>query len=96
VVRFNWSKHAMKKGMTTLTSYLDTSQITFPLPTKYSIMCETLKCGSNMIVIMLWTYCASKDFKNSIRGLIILITSSHILLCRKKISTSKGSKFQSC
>jgi hypothetical protein len=95
VVKFNWSKHAMKKGMTTLTSYLDTSQITFPLLTKYSIMCETLKHGSNMI-IMLWAYCASKDFKNSIKGLITLITSSHILLCRKKISTSKRSKFQSC
>jgi hypothetical protein len=51
-----------------------------------------LKCGSNMITIILWACHASKDLKKSKKGLITFITLSHIFLYKSKILASKGSK----
>jgi len=93
ILRFSRSKHMIKRGITTLqASYLNPNQITFPCPTTHFTICKALKLGSNMITIMLWTYCVSKDFKKSKKGLITFITSSRIFLCKSKILTSKRSE----
>jgi len=91
VVGFNRSKHTIKKGTTTLTSYSDANWIAFLRSTKFSTMCKALKHESNMIAIMLWTYLASKDLKNSKKGLNTFITSTRVLLCRRRILTSNRS-----
>jgi hypothetical protein len=88
LVWFNWSKHTIQEGITTLTSYSYANRIAFLCPTKFSTMCKTLKHESNMIAIMLWAYPASKDFKNSKKGLITFITSTCILLCKRRFLTS--------
>jgi len=90
VLGFNYWKHIIKSGITILTSYFDANLITFLHPTKLSTMHKTLKCGCNMITIMLWAYNASKDLKKSKKNLIAFIISSHIFQCKSKISTSKG------
>jgi hypothetical protein len=52
-IGFTQSKHTIKRGTTTLTSYSDANQIAFLRPTKFSTMCSALKWGFNMIAIML-------------------------------------------
>jgi hypothetical protein len=46
---FNRSKHIVKRGTTTLTSYSNANRIAFSCPTKFAIMSNALKRGSNMI-----------------------------------------------
>ncbi len=89
-IRFSWSKHTIRRGITTLTSYLGANQIASPHPTKFSTMCKALKCGSNMIAILLWVCIVSKDLKNSIKGWITFITSNYIFLRKKRIFVSNG------
>jgi hypothetical protein len=52
-IRFSQSKHTIKRGTIALTSYSNANQIAFPRPTKFAIMLNALKWGSNMIAIML-------------------------------------------
>jgi len=52
VVRFNHSKQTIKR-VTILASYSMANQMAFPCPNKISITCKNLKCGSNMIAIIL-------------------------------------------
>jgi len=93
--RFSQSKHTIKRRTTTLTSYLDVNQIAFLCPTKFSTICNALKWGSNMKVIMLWTCLTSKELRNSKKCFITFITYSHILLCKRWISTSNKSNISS-
>jgi len=53
VTWFSQSKHTIKRGTITLTSYSNANQIAFLCPTKFAIMHNALKWGSNMIAIML-------------------------------------------
>jgi hypothetical protein len=92
VLGFIYSKHTIKRGITTLASYLNANWIVFLHSTKLSIVHKTLKCGSNMITIMLRACHASKDLKESKKGLISFIILSHTFLYRSKILTSEGSK----
>jgi hypothetical protein len=46
---FSRSKHTVKRGTTTLTSYSNANRIAFPRPTKFAIMSNALKWGANMI-----------------------------------------------
>jgi len=52
-IGFNHSKQTIKKGITILASYLMANQMAFPCPNKSSTMCKDLKCGSNMMAIIL-------------------------------------------
>ncbi len=92
VLGINYSKHTIKRGITTLALYLDANRIAFLHSTKLSTVHKALKCGSNMITIVLWTCHASKDFKKSKKGVITFITLSHIFLYRSKILASKEFK----
>jgi hypothetical protein len=53
VLGFNYSKHIIKRGITTLASYLDANRIAFLHSTNLSTIHKALKCGSNMITIIL-------------------------------------------
>jgi hypothetical protein len=52
-IGFSLSKHTIKRGTTTLTSYSNANQIASPCPTKFSSKCKALKHGSNMIANMI-------------------------------------------
>ncbi len=95
VTWFSQSKHTIKRGTITLTSYSNANQIAFLRPTKFAIMHNALKWGSNMIAIMLWTYLTSKDLKNPQKGLITFVTSNRIFLCRRQIFVSNKSNISS-
>jgi hypothetical protein len=53
VLGFSYSKHTIKRGITTLASYLDANQIAFQHSAKLSTFHKVVECGSNMIIIML-------------------------------------------
>jgi hypothetical protein len=94
-IGLSYAKHTIKRGTTTLTSYLNANRIASQHPTKFSTMCKALKHGSNMITIMLSVCLASKDLKKSKKGWITSITFNYIFLCRRRISTSNGSEILS-
>jgi hypothetical protein len=52
-IGFSRSKHTIKRGTTTLTSYSNANRIAFLRLTKFAIMRNALKRGSNMIAVML-------------------------------------------
>ncbi len=52
-IGFSHSKQTIKRGMTILASYSMANQMAFPCPNKSSKMCKDLKCGSNMMAIIL-------------------------------------------
>jgi len=95
VIGFNRSKHTIKTKTTTLTSYSNANQITFPHPTKFFTMCKDLKHGSNMIAIILYTCHPSKDLKNPKKLFDYLYCLRlHIHVQKRGSQLPKGQRFK--
>jgi len=81
--------------MTILTSYLSVNQIAFSCPCQVFHTMQRLETHIQHNGHHVWTFYASKDFRNSKKCLITFITSNHIFLCKMNISISKGLKISS-
>jgi hypothetical protein len=82
-----------QREITTLASCLNANCIArIPMSHQTLHNVQSLKRGSNMITIMLWTCHASKDLKKSKKSFITFIISSHTFVCRNKITISERSK----
>ncbi len=91
IIKFNWSKRVMERGMTSFTSYSTTRWITLPCPTKLSTTHRDLKQGSNIKANILWTWQKSNAFKNSRKRLNTFTTSYYMFFFNVWSSTSKRS-----